>query len=571
MRIAPKPANELERLEALKKYQILDTDPELSFDKLVELAAEITETPFAIITFVDEVRQWFKAKIGLDINETSRDISFCSHAILEDDLMVVENTHEDPRFTDNPLVTEDPQVKFYAGMPLQTRDGHNLGTLCVLDSKERSLDDFQKLSLKILAEQVVKQLELRKTVQDLNLALEEKNRYYDELLKEKEKALLEAKKKGEFLAQMSHEIRVPLHGIIGITQILAETALDPVQQDHLHTLRQTEEHLLNIVNEVLDLSKLESNKVDIVPIPTYMEEMLKDIEKLHRPRVEAKGLAFYLEIPNALPDMVLADAFRLRQIVENLITNAIKFTQSGYIELKLQWKQVQKSKKAYEVRIEVTDTGIGIRPENHELIFEEFRQAEVATSRFFGGTGLGISIAKKLTELMGGKIGLLSPVFPKDNKKPGSKFWIKLTLPAIDKSTPMGYLQEEQEQNIREKSFKILVVEDDMVSQMLIKSVLNNLQCRSFIASNAQEAWESLKNESFDLVFMDANLPDENGLELTKKIRSNNVFEGPIISLSANASSFYQEECQKAGMNASIIKPFKKNDVVKILADYLLD
>ncbi|MBB1354274.1 GAF domain-containing protein, partial [Pseudoalteromonas sp. SR45-5] len=256
------PADEESRLKALYEYEILDTEAEKVFDDLTQLASDICEAPISLISLVDPQRQWFKSKYGIDVDSTERDIAFCSHTILQDQVFEIQNALLDERFYDNPLVTSDPNIRFYAGTPLVTPSGSTIGTLCVISDQPKKLTQTQINALKILGKEVIAQLELRLNNRKLATALKQQqihNKNLEELKKEADTANT---LKGRFLANMSHELRTPLHGILNLAEFgLAETS--NIQKDNaLKSILSSANILSNIVNDILDFSKIEAGKLN---------------------------------------------------------------------------------------------------------------------------------------------------------------------------------------------------------------------------------------------------------------------------------------------------------------------
>ncbi len=266
MKVAPLPENEKERLDDLKNYAILDTLPEIDFDDFTKIAANIFGTPIALISLVDESRQWFKSSYGLGATETPREVAFCSHAILQDDVFVVPDSFKDERFHDNPLAVGAPHVRFYAGAPLKTPSGHKLGTLCVIDSTPREFDEEQKEILKALGRQVINQMELRLSLKEAKSA---------------------ATTKASFLATMSHEIRTPLNGILGCADILLDSVKEEEDRKLVRTITGCGDTLLNLINGILDFSKLESGKMEIENEPFNLRENVDQIIHLFKSQIKS--------------------------------------------------------------------------------------------------------------------------------------------------------------------------------------------------------------------------------------------------------------------------------------------
>jgi signal transduction histidine kinase len=377
--------DETQRLEALREYGILDTPPEAAFDRITSLAAELFEAPIAAVSLVDEDRQWFKSIVGLDAAQTPREHAFCAHTILDEEVMVVPDAEQDARFRDNPLVTDAPSIRFYAGAPLQLRNGHRLGALCVIDRHPRApLSTEQRRRLRTLAEIVVNEMDLR--------LMNERNA----LLSRQAEAATQAK--SEFLATMTHELRTPLTSVIGFNGLLANSANLPDRERAMAgKAKAASEKLLTLVNDVLDLARLEAGaEEDCAELIDVAATCCSAVELFEERAAEA-GLALSVDLPAQLP-AVRGDAARLRQILVNLLGNALKFTQAGGVTLKA-------AVDAGDVVLQVVDTGIGIPADQLDAVFDRFVQAP-GTAKLFGGTGLGLAIAKRLAGQMQGDIAV---------------------------------------------------------------------------------------------------------------------------------------------------------------------
>ncbi len=400
-------SDETARLAALHEYGLVDTPPEAAFDRITALAAELFDTPIAAVTLIDADRQWIKSIVGLEPGGTPREDAFCHYTIESDEVMEVLDPEGDDRFRDNPFVTDDPNIRFYAGAPLRLHSGHRLGALCVIDQRPRPpLTAEEKRRLKALAQIVVTEMDLR--------LLNARN----ELLTRRAQAATEAK--SEFLANMTHELRTPLTSVIGFNGLLAASPNLPERERMLAgKAKSAGEKLLTIVNDVLDLARLEAGAADLTDEPIDVAEVARSAVELFAERAQAKEIALTAEIAGALPT-VRGDASRLRQILVNLLGNALKFTELGQVSLVI-------APRGGDLVMTVTDTGVGVPADQLERIFERFEQAPGAASRF-GGTGLGLAISRRLARQMGGEITVSSRVGE------GSVFTV--TLPGSDQAAP---------------------------------------------------------------------------------------------------------------------------------------
>ena len=407
MEIAPLPANEAERLAALRRYAVLDSGPEDAFDELTQLASTLCSTPIALVSLVDENRQWFKSRVGLDAPQTHRDLAFCSHAILQDDIFEVRDATRDPRFADNPLVLADPSIRFYAGAPLVTPTGHSLGTLCVIDRVPRRLDDTQRAALRVLGHQVITQLELRQRVRGLA-------RLCPGLRGGRGRALAGVRAKDVFLANMSHELRTPLNAILGLSELMLEQqAQDSGQGDDVRTIHRAGRHLLEVVEDILGFAQLELDRPQLRPRELDLAELLAEIETVVRVELGGREGAMRFDYPGPAP--AHSDATKIRQIVFNLVGNALKFTERGGVTVTL-------TATGAGYLLGVRDTGIGIAAEKLPLLFREFSQVHDAGVTDYRGTGLGLAISRRYARLLGGDIEVES--------EPGAGSLFTLRLPA---------------------------------------------------------------------------------------------------------------------------------------------
>jgi signal transduction histidine kinase/HPt (histidine-containing phosphotransfer) domain-containing protein/ActR/RegA family two-component response regulator len=375
--------------------------------------------------------------------------------------------------------------------------------------------------------------------------------------------------KETFLANMSHEIRTPMNAILGMSQLLAKTPLSPDQLNYQQAIATSADNLLVIINDVLDLSKLEMGKLALETIGFAPTELLAQIEQTLHFKAAEKGLSLVMELGKQVPQVVLGDPYRIRQVLLNLAGNALKFTDKGRVTIACSLLAANFGEPGSEVSLEfrVTDTGIGIEPEYLETIFQEFSQADSSVSRKFGGTGLGLSISRNLVQLMGSEIKLTS----QKNKGTTTCFTLRLPigtahdLPQPDYPTAQA---DELRQHLRGK--QVLLVEDNLFNRQIAKSFLSQADVQVTEAEHGGRAVELLRHQNFDLILMDVQMPVMNGYTATTILRQQLGITTPIIALTANAINGEREKCLAAGMNGYLAKPFQEAQLLQVLSDWLL-
>ncbi len=732
----PLPPNEAERLAALRSLGVANSGVEERFERLTRLAVSLFQVPIALLTLVEKNELRFKAKFGLNgTNAVARDESFCAHALLSHEPLVVSDAAADPRFADNPFVTGEPHIRFYAGQPIATPDGHRLGTLCIIDRQPRTLDAGQFASLRDLAhlaEDALFNTDLHTTAQRLNEREDElrhterqyrdifenvacgisqttrDGRYlnanpalarilgYDsaaemmhlvsdigqqlfvhpeqreELMQRLEScgdgidgfecemhrkdgvtvwvsqnvrrvcdaggrllyfmtsyeditsrryalaaqaqaadtAMQTAQLKSEFLSTMSHEIRTPMHGIIGMANLLLNTQLNDEQQELAKLIGNCGDNLLSLVNNILDFSKIESGGMEIHLAPFDLQRCTKESLGPLGIIAKEKGVAVSCAIDPRIPPVLISDASWLRQIFNNLVSNALKFTPAGgSVEISVTGDPLDPADLPEHVgaalepypeavpwmfHFTVRDTGVGIAEEKLHRLFKPFSQADSAISRQYGGTGLGLAICHRLCEMLGGSIWLESEVGMgtsfeftlKSAALPADAVSLSDVLPTIEPAEESVEAPAQPETipaavvdtaaakgsapaapaangSTSETSvptdLSILLVEDNHVNQRVARGLLRQHSYTADLAENGLEAVTACEQKQYDLVLMDVQMPIMDGLEATRRLRRmrGGVAEGGpyIIAMTANALAGDRERCLDAGMDEYVAKP----------------
>lgn len=659
---------ERRRLSALESYAVLDSEAESAFDRIVQTAARIFRTPMASVSLVDANRQWFKSCVGFDATETSREVSFCAHALASDDVLVIPDATADPRFSSNPLVTGDPFIRFYAGAPLITPSGDRLGTLCIIDTEARKpLDAEARRTLVELAALVMDLLESRKTGVQREAALTEADetsrllgaavwssidailtkdpsgivtswnpaaeklygystaemvgtpvsRLMPPDLKGEERKILARILRGEsiehyetrrvtktgevldialsvspvrasdgtvigaasiardireskaiqktrdaaeaalregremaeranhaksdFLSRMSHELRTPLNAILGFGQLLELDDLTDDQAQNVAEMIRGGKHLLELINEILDISRIETGRLALSIEPVPLAHVVEAATSLIGPLAAQRGIELTVQ-PLDSDLHVRADQQRLKQILINLLSNAIKYNRDGG-SVDVSWSQSDEGR----VIVSVADTGPGIRPDQVEAIFTPFERLDAEAS-YVEGTGLGLAISRRLAEAMEGHLGVTSVLGN------GSIFSLELAAAAHGGSN--GVATELSGPEL-ETASTIMYVEDNVSNLRLVERIVARTKDLRLISCGlGADAAPLAARERPDLVLLDLNLPDMPGRDVLNRLQADPVTADiPVIVLSADATRGQINKLLQSGARAYLTKP----------------
>ncbi|SDB92712.1 ATP-binding response regulator [Paraburkholderia lycopersici] len=525
-------------LDSLKGRKRSSEDP---LDRIVRCAGKFFDVPVCIVSLRGRDAQWFKAKVGIEIDTMPGDGSFCEAALAQSDFFLVEDTLLDRNFASHPLVTGEEGIRFYAGTPLEIEPDLKIGTLCVLDRKPRLFGQSEQEMLRNFGALVIEELRLQ--IREIHFEVELNK------VREAEAAKLASQKeRAEFLAMVAHEVRTPLNAFAGMVALMGSDALADDDGSAMSALQNSADHLVRIVNEVLDFAQLEETGFVFHDAPFDLHRELRCVFAVLRPQATAKGLQFDLDLDASVPQYVVGDRTRISQVLLNLLTNAIKFTPQGWVHVYATAHAVSATRVA--LTIAVRDTGIGMTSEATASVFKRYSQADPHVRKKYGGTGLGLVICRKLVEAMGGSITVDSV------PKAGSVFTLRIPFEKATFQAPGATVRDDRDgHGINRAGLTILVVDDDAVSRKVTSALLLRLGYAVEAVATGREALAALRSRPFDIAFVDLGMPDLDGLSLARELHLQPEFgvPPPLIALTGRAKP--SDEPQLDLFDDYLVKP----------------
>jgi len=536
------------RLSALLATELLNTPPEESFDRMTRLAAHALGAPVTSITLVDVQRDFYKSQYGfiepLASTRQWEGRTFCQYTLMSDQPLVLDDVTVHAGYADVPTV-QSMGIRAYAGVPLITAEGHHIGSFCALDFQPRHWRELDIEILRELAHAALREMALRQALRRADAA---------------------SRAKSTFLSNMSHEIRTPMNAILGLTHLMARDATDSLQRERLGKVDTAAQHLLQVINDILDLSKIEAGKMRLEEANFSLDALLQSCCELVADAAQGKGLTLALDVAQ-LPNSLRGDATRLRQALLNLLSNAIKFTAQGGVHVR--GKLLREVEGRLEARFEVQDSGIGIEPEALPHLFEAFEQADDTIARQHGGTGLGLALTRHLARLMGGEVGLhstpgqgsrfwftawLSHGSPLDSANaPAHPGWHTSTVGAAATLCDVSVAQTELRR--AHAGQRVLLAEDNLVNQEVARELMQSAGLSVDLADNGLQAFDLASTHAYDIVLLDMQMPVMDGLTAARHLRARHGKGLPIIAMTANAFGEDREACLSAGMDDHLAKP----------------
>lgn len=478
----------------------------------------------------------------------------CGTAAYTGRRVIVEDILTDPLWDDYRPLAIQAGLGACWSEPIRDSNGKVLGTFAIYHREAHRPDDedIETISASAsLAAIAIERNRDQKKMLELNVDLEKKVRLRTlELNQEKDRAEAASRAKSEFVSNISHEIRTPMHSIQGLLELVGNTSLDAIQKDYLGKIDLAVQHLLGIINSVLDFSRIETGKFQLDRQHYSLRSVLNNVESQLANSASSKGLKLVFSVAEDVPDNLYGDPLRLGQVLINYIGNAIKFSDHG--EIRVSGKLVSRDGRTCKLRFLVRDQGIGIRQDVQKKLFQPFEQADSSTTREFGGTGLGLAICRKIVEETGGQVGVES------EPGKGSEFWFTTRMGITDGKARVqaDALSEQDEQQLRGRS--VLLVEDNEVNQMVAKELLSRVGVDVSVAGNGRQALQVLENQRFDAVLMDVQMPVMDGYEATRLIRDDpDLHDTVVIAMTANAGREDKQAAFSAGVDDFVSKPIR--------------